>query len=82
LGDGFLDLYEADDDLDGRGSEVGVGHPMRWAMVRELAQAVGRADGADTGTVPVSEMAARLGTRRPAVENHLPQMLAAEVVAV
>ena len=34
------------------------------------------------GTVPVSEMAARLGMKRPAVANHLPQMLAAGVLAV
>lgn len=59
-----------------------LGQPVRWAMLRELARADGRAQGAEKGTVPVSEMAARLGMKRPAVANHLPQMLAAGVLAV
>jgi DNA-binding MarR family transcriptional regulator len=52
-----------------------LGHPVRWALVRELALA-------DGATVPVTELAQRLGVKRSGLSNHLPQLLAAGVVAV
>ncbi len=75
---------------------LALGHPVRWAMLWELArealaaieatatagESVGTTQAVRAGTVPVSEMAARLGMKRPAVANHLPQMLAARVLEV
>jgi len=52
---------------------LALGHPVRWALVREIAF---------SGPLPVKELAHRLGVDRPALSSHLPQLLEAGLIEV
>ena len=52
---------------------LALGHPVRWALVREISF---------DGPLPVKELALRLGVDRPALSSHLPQLLEAGLVEV
>ena len=66
-----------------------LGHPMRLAVIRELVWAVvihqGQPppfSGGFVAALSVAELATRLGMKRAAVGNHLPQMLRSGLVTV
>ncbi|BCU77358.1 hypothetical protein llg_20730 [Luteolibacter sp. LG18] len=52
---------------------LALGHPVRWALIREIAT---------HGALPVKELALRLGVDRPALSSHLPQLLECGIVDV
>lgn len=52
---------------------LALGHPVRWALIREISF---------DGPLPVKELALRLGVDRPALSSHLPQLLEAGLVEV
>ena len=81
--------FQTDEVVSGAGRLAVLGHPVRLAMVRELVWAVviyhGQPPPFSGGAVTalsVAELATRLGMKRAAVGNHLPQMLRSGLVTV
>ena len=81
--------FQTDELVSGAGRLAVLGHPVRLAMVRELVWAVvihqGQPPPFSGGAVTalsVAELATRLGMKRAAVGNHLPQMLRSGLVTV
>ncbi|MFD0895389.1 winged helix-turn-helix transcriptional regulator [Luteolibacter ambystomatis] len=66
-------LKEQGKALAGARKPLALGHPVRWALIREVAF---------HGPLPVKELAQRLGVDRPALSSHLPQLLECGIVAV
>lgn len=66
-------LKEQGKAIAGARKPLALGHPVRWALIREIAL---------HGPLPVKELALRLGVDRPALSSHLPQLLECGIVEV